>query len=362
MKKLVIISDTIRRDLQQPLRYFSKFIIIHLYRNANYGDMKKQDFFNTRQFAGYADLWRKLKSIDPDIVQAPEPYAGYGRFRISLKNSLLCLTVFAYCLSRKKQYFIPVFENLSPGEKYGHVRGGIISWFAKKYCQRARLFFCMNEGAIKNLERLGIDKSQIVKAMWGVWGVDLDEFKPGGEREARPTLLFVGRLEVKKGIPDLIEAFVTINKEMPNVCLLVAGDGALKSELQSMDNVEVLGVVKHSEIPALFRKSWLTVSPSAKTRDWAEQVGMVNVQSIACGTPVISTNSGSISEYMDKSFSVLVPEHSPEALAREIISLLKNSERRKSMGRNGLDYAAARYDARKNIIKMEQVLSEVFGD
>ena len=134
MKKIAIISDTVRRDLQQPLQFFSKFEIVHLYHKASYGDMKKEDFFATQKFENLADLRKKLKKINPDIVQAPEPYGGYGRFGISLKNSALCYTVFSYCVKNNKKYFIPVFENLSPIEKYGRLMGGLAIWLAKKYC------------------------------------------------------------------------------------------------------------------------------------------------------------------------------------------------------------------------------------
>ncbi len=360
MKKIAIISDTIRRDLQQPLRFFSKFEIIHFYNKASYGDMKKEDFENTQKFENPADLRRKLEKTNPDIVQAPEPYGGYGRFRISLKNSALCYTVFSYCMKDKKKYFIPVFENLDPRDKYGLFAGTIASWFARKYCRRADLFFCMNDGAVKNTKKLGISQNKIVRAMWGVWGADMDEFGPA-TKNPRPTLLFVGRLEKKKGVLDLIEAVDEVQKKIPKTQLIVAGDGSLKENFDKLQNVKMLGVVKNSEIARLFAKSWLTVSPSVKTKDWAEQVGMVNIQSICCKTPVVSTSSGSISEYMHESFSILVPERSPSLLAKSIIKLLLDDKRRETMGVCGLEYAKKHYDAKKNISAIEKELCSVFG-
>lgn len=360
MKKIVIISDTIRRDLQQPLRFFSKFEIIHFYNKASYGDMRKEDFANTQKFENLTDLRKKLQKLNPDIVQAPEPYGGYGKLRISFKNFILCRTVFSYCIKNKKKYFIPVFENLDPKEKYGLIMGTLAIWLAKKYCQKADLFFCMNNEATKNIKKLGIDQNKIVRAMWGVWGVDIDEFKPG-TKSFHPTLLFVGRLEKKKGVADLIEAVCIVQKRLPDTQLIVAGDGALKENFKKIRNIKILGIVKNSEINKLFAKSWLTISPSIKTKDWAEQVGMVNIQSICCKTPVVSTDSGSIGEYMHKSFSVLVPEHSPDLLAKNIIELLTDYKKRELMGVNGLEYAQKHYNAKKNIIAIEKVLCNVFG-
>lgn len=360
MKKIAIISDTIRRDLQQPLRFFSKFEIVHFYHKASYGEMKKEDFVNTQKFENLADLRRKLERANPDIVQAPEPYGGYGRFRISLKNSALCHTVFSYCVKNKKKYFIPVFENLDPKEKYGPVAGVLAIWLAKKYCQKADLFFCMNDGAVKNIKKLEIDQNKIVRAMWGVWGADMEEFKPA-TKDSRPTLLFAGRLEKKKGVLDLIEAVCAVQKKLPETQLIVAGDGTLKENFNKLQNVKILGVVKNSEIAKLFAKSWLTVSPSVRTKDWAEQVGMVNVQSICCKTPVVSTNSGSIGEYMHESFSILVPERSPALLAKSLIKLLADDKMREAMGARGLEYAKKHYDAKKNIFAIEKVLCSIFG-
>lgn len=360
MKKIAIISDTVRRDLQQPLQFFSKFEIVHLYHKASYGDMKKEDFSNTQRFENLSDLRKKLKKINPDIVQAPEPYGGYGRFRISLKNSALCYTVFSYCVKNNKKYFIPVFENLDPIEKYGPFAGGVAIWLAKKYCRRASLFFCMNGSAVSNVRKLGISQNKIVRAMWAVWGVNLREFRPG-PKEVKPTILFAGRLEEKKGVPDLIKAFEIVQQKIPEAHLIVAGDGALRNDFDKLSNVEMLGVVKHGDVPKLFAKAWLTVSPSVRTRDWAEQVGMVNIQSICCQTPVVSTDSGSISEYMRDSFSVLVPEHSPELLAKEMIDFISDAKKRRLMGEQGLKYAKEHYDAEKNIFAIEKVLLRFFG-
>jgi glycosyltransferase involved in cell wall biosynthesis len=153
-----------------------------------------------------------------------------------------------------------------------------------------------------------------------------------------------------------------VQRELPETQLVVAGDGSLKKNFNELRNVKMLGVVKHSEVARLFKKAWITVTPSIKTKDWAEQVGMVNIQSICCQTPVISTNSGSISEYMNDNFSVLVAEHSSEKLAKKIIDLLKDDKRRQRMGKRGLEYARENYDARKNILKVEKVLTGVFDD
>lgn len=357
--KLAIISDTIRRDLHHPFSYFKHFEIIHLYQKANYGDMTEEDLKGTLQFRGPFDLYRKLTKIKPNLIQGIEPYAGYSRrFKISIKLTLLCLIIYLYAKITATPYFFPFFENLKPEDKYGKIIGRIAKLFAQIYCRSALLVFALNKAAVKNLTEVGVPAHKILSEMWGSWGVDVEDFKPAQNREKKPTLLFVGRIEKMKGVDDLYDAFVVVKKKYPDLTLWLVGDGSQRRELAQKKDVVSFGIVKHKKIISFFQKAWITVSPSKTMPDWAEQVGMVNIQSIACATPIISTISGSIADYIKKEFSILVPENNPQKLAAAILELLGDKEKRKRFGKIGREYAKNHYNDRINVNRIEALLVE----
>ena len=172
-----------------------------------------------------------------------------------------------------------------------------------------------------------------------------------------PTILFVGKVEEKKGILDLFASFDRVRKMIPDIKLLVAGpaEKEMLKEFQEHKGVEYLGIIKNRDLPAYFQKSWITVTPSITTANWEEQVGMVNIQSMACGTPVISTYSGAIPEFVpDNLAGILVPEKKIDQLTAAIAKLILDDKLREKMGHSAAVYAAMHYDAAINVRKAEK--------
>jgi glycosyltransferase involved in cell wall biosynthesis len=86
---------------------------------------------------------------------------------------------------------------------------------------------------------------------------------------------------------------------------------------------------------------------------------MVNLQSLACGTPIITTKSGAIPEYINSKVGILVPERDAKALANAMRKLLSNSKYRERMGAAGRQYILENFDARKTIAQTEGMLLEL---
>lgn len=350
---LAVISDDIRRDLHAPLKYFRKISIIHFYREAGYQDMTKADFGkDTIQYKNFIDLYAKLKKLNPDIVQGPEPYAS----RAALAN---CFVVYIYCWLFKKPYVFPMFENRPAIEKFGNIKGKLMRFILKKYTNSSARAIYLNRGAKKELKLVGISDKKMKGMMWGTWGIDEQEFKPGS-KYPDPTILYVGKVAEQKGIPEIIKAFINLKSKIPNLKWLVAGSGPMVENIKKISDVEYLGVVKNKDIPEYFQKSWLTVTPSVTTKIWEEQVGMVNIQSMACNTPVVSTTSGAIPEYVpDKMAGLLVPEHDPSALKKAIYKILTDKELRNKMGCQAREYTLKHYRAEDNIKKVEKLILDL---
>jgi glycosyltransferase involved in cell wall biosynthesis len=107
------------------------------------------------------------------------------------------------------------------------------------------------------------------------------------------SLLYVGRLDKRKGIDFLIKTMPDVVKEIPGIKLFIIGKGKLRKRLEKYvnkkglgENVKFLGFVPDKELPKWYNRCKLTVIPSI-----FEGFGITAIESLACGTSVIATNS-----------------------------------------------------------------------
>lgn len=363
--KLAIVTEGLRRDNQKPLQYFYKINVTHLYESAPYGNETKKDLKDAVKFSGSRDLYDKLVELKPDIIQGPEPYGSKKMFAYSIAS---------YKAAKKLSVplIFPFWENRPPEKRFNTFQRIIVNWFAKKYINYASLVIYINDGALKNIKALGIrDKSKLVKFLWGTWGVDTDEFKPSQttikNKVPEKTIFYVGRLVKEKGIRYLLEAFKRVHKRFPKTKLLIIGSGdqekyvadfRIKNHLEN--NIIVKPPIKNKDLPVYFQNATIFCSPSITISWWAEQVGMTNIQAMACGTPIVSTNSGGIPEYVpNKVAGFLVPERDSARLASAMIRLLDDTRLRERISKQCVRYAREHYDAQKNIHKAQDMILEI---
>ncbi len=125
-------------------------------------------------------------------------------------------------------------------------------------------------------------------------GINLAKFRPVKKRKPlsgpnTKTIVYVGRLEKRKGVDHLLEAFDLLVKEMPNAHLIIAGKGAKRKELEKIvktngtPNVKLLGFVTDEEKVDLFANADLVCAPAM----FGESFGIVLVEAMATGAPVI---------------------------------------------------------------------------
>ncbi|MCJ7737711.1 MAG: glycosyltransferase family 4 protein, partial [Anaerolineae bacterium] len=260
-------------------------------------------------------------------------------------------------------------ENRPLQEKYGGPLAYILRFLLRPILTYARFIIYLNTGAFRNLQWAGVDTRKLQRLMYGTWGVNLSEFTPRQldqecTDQATKTILYVGRLHQQKGVFDLLRAFDKVSEQRADARLVLIGDGPDRESIVSQINnhswrrsVLLLGTVKNRDLPAHFQAAAVFVAPSVATKRWEEQVGMTNIQAMACGVPVVSTHSGAIPEYVpDGEAGILVPERDPEALAAAILRILEDDELRARLGRQGRAYAVKHYDARQNVMKAEQII------
>lgn len=123
-------------------------------------------------------------------------------------------------------------------------------------------------------------------------------------------LLFVGRLVEKKGLRYLLEALPAVLRRIPDVRLTVAGFGpeesALKTQVRSLGldgHVQFLGAIPQSELPGLYRRAALFVAPFIRADSGDEEgLGLVLVEAIGCGCPILAGNVPAVREVLDNGF------------------------------------------------------------
>jgi D-inositol-3-phosphate glycosyltransferase len=181
-------------------------------------------------------------------------------------------------------------------------------------------------------------------------GVDLDLFAPIekevarhklGLRHGERVILFVGRIEPLKGIDILISAAAQLHDNENFRVLIVGGDARAAVEIETLraqaerlgvdHHISFVGAVEHDQLPWYYSAADVCVVPS-----YYESFGLVAVESMACGTPVVASRVGGLtSTIMDGETGYLIPWRCPEPFAERLELLLDNDELRASFGLAG---------------------------
>lgn len=163
-----------------------------------------------------------------------------------------------------------------------------------------------------------------------------------------PFVLFVGRLASNKGLLDLAEAFAGLGKVDGSARLVVIGeDGGQRAPLEARakalgvsGRVHLLGHIEDDTLlAAAYREARLTVLPSEY-----EAFGLVLLESLAAGTPVVASRVGGIPEFVEEGKAgLLVPPKSPAALAEAMQRVWTDRELARRLGEFGRDHVAPKY-------------------
>lgn len=186
-------------------------------------------------------------------------------------------------------------------------------------------------------------------------GVDISRFSPEGKNleefgDGKVNILFVGRLDPRKGVLHLLQAYQQLTKKFANLRLIIVGDGPQKEKALSfvnenkLKNVEFLGKVSAEKVPVCYRTADIYCSPAL----FGESFGIVLIEAMATGVPVVAyANEGYRLVLKDKPFSdFLVEPGDVEGLAQALEVLIKDAGLRKKLGKAGLQ-EARKYDWEK---------------
>ena len=200
---------------------------------------------------------------------------------------------------------------------------------------QAQFAFPVSKSVEEVLRTKGFKGRTDVLPLW----VDTKLFVPRArdQRAAGELVVgFAGRLETEKGVETLLAAMV----ELPNVRAIVAGEGsqsgALRrraSELLLGGRIEWRGYVPHETMPTFYDDIDLLVVPSRSLGAWREQFGRVVIEALACGIPVVASDSGELPRLVESiEGAVCFPEGDAVALAHAIHRFAEHPDERATLG------------------------------
>lgn len=185
-------------------------------------------------------------------------------------------------------------------------------------------------------------------------GVDVERFgspeiKPVERfNDGRPNILYVGRLDKRKGFEHLLAAFPYIQAQCPDARLLVVGGFDQQDKepfvrytrAHHIKNVHFIGYVSRAELPRYYRTATIFCAPSTGF----ESFGIVLLEALAAGIPIVASDIMGYRQVLtDNQDGLLVPPGEREGIVEACVKLLKDETTRKRLSRAG-HVTAAHYD------------------
>lgn len=177
-----------------------------------------------------------------------------------------------------------------------------------------------------------------------------------------PVVSFVGKFTDFKGIDVLLRAAALYEKQLPGVQTLLVGHGQLWEEMHSLKDelglagVHFLGHQPQPTVARVYNIADVSIVPSR-----IEPFGLVAVEALACGTPVVATNAGGLPDFINDQVGALVPVGDHVALAQAIIDEIKAGSKQ-TKGRFAAQYALDDYSWPSQVEKMADLYSQALAD
>lgn len=273
---------------------------------------------------------QELAEADADVLHLHQPLSGYGVLRSPLGRRIPSVYTF---------HSAAPLEYRSRRGMSGHHRRGwtgslgtALLWLLEGAClkraTRIHVLSNFSAGLLRKLYRIPSDRIVRIPG-----GVDTERFQPAADRAAvrnalglpaeRPLLFTLRNLEARMGLDTLIRAMAILRQQTPEALLLIGGTGSLRDALESLivslglsDHVRFLGFVPDDQLPLYYQAADFFILPTREL----EGFGLVTVEALACGTPVLGTPIGGTPEILLPLRSdLLFPASDPNAIAKTIL-------------------------------------------
>ena len=211
-------------------------------------------------------------------------------------------------------------------------------FYARRYCRKLSARIAVSKPALDFASRFLPGEYDVIPN-----GVDVDLFStphPPIERfaDGKVNILFVSRLERRKGLLHLVRAYSRLKWEHPDIRLIVVGAGNPGEEVlgvigeRNLHDVEFVGGVSPQDLPRYYQTADIFCAPNTGR----ESFGLILVEAMAAGKPIVATRIDGFERVVsDGVEGLLVPPRDDEALAEALERLIADPAARGEMGRRG---------------------------
>lgn len=319
-----------------PATWFNSFRTIRF--NPPTEELNYELFSSKVVFSGrthrliYRSLRRHIKEFRPDVFYIHSEPENFAAFEAASLTSPSTKLVF---------YTARNIDHVQAG--YPYKLSGLHKWIERFVLPRASRGIACNSTARTLFAAHGFPHISVIPL-----AVDTDLFQPqAAEKDRRAFVIgYVGRLERAKGVDLLLQAL----KQLPDQCIArIVGDGSelqglkrLASSLGISGRVEFISSVDRILLPAELARFDILVLPSRSTPLWKEQFGRVLIESMACGVPVLGSDSGEIPHVIGDA-GLVFKEDSLDGLVLGCERLLRNDPLRNDLSRRGRERVERMY-------------------
>jgi rhamnosyl/mannosyltransferase len=295
------------------------------------------------------ELFRRLRGQEPDVTHLQFPYPLGDLAQLWLGRSRATVVTYQSDIVRQR------------------ISGFIYRPFVRRLLGRADRIITTSPQYAKGSRLLGPMSAKCAVVPLGIEPADWRsvDLRCRAELERRfpgPRVLFVGRLRYYKGLDYLIRAMERVEAH-----LLVVGGGALRPALErqarespAAGRIHFLGDVPQSELSAHYTAADVLALPSSHR---SEAFGLVLLEAMACGTPVISTELSTGTSYANRHGETgwVVPPRDAAALAEALAACLADPERRRALGARARERVLREFGAELMVERVLEVYEQALG-
>ncbi len=289
-----------------------------------------------------------------DVLHVHQPFAGYGA--LSCRTGARLPSLYSFYSPAPLEYRSR--QGMTARHRAGLMgaTGTAMLWAVERAClKRAGRVHVLSDFSAEQLWKLyAVPRERIVMIRGAV---ATDRFRPASDRgvirrelglsAGRPLLLTVRNLEARMGLDNLLGAMALLKARCPSALLLIGGAGSLRAALEAQsqalgleDHVKFLGFVPDAELPHYYQAADVFVLPTREL----EGFGLVTVEALACGTPVLGTPVGATPEILGSLCPKLVFRGTTsEVIAEDLERFLATKER------DSAGYARLRDTCRRHV-------------
>ncbi len=262
-----------------------------------------------------------LKKEKFDIVHVHEPFSPMLSLSVVANSNSTMVGTFHACHPRSRSYWV----------------GKLIM---RKMLPRLHGKIAVSKPAMDYVSHYLPAEYQIIPN-----GIEIDRFSPEGKKreeflDGKINILFVGRLEKRKGVDQLIQSCAELKNQFSNFRLIVAGPGTrlrpgYEAQVESLglkDHVVFTDWVSSEDLPSYYRTADIFCSPALT----GESFGIILLEAMASGKPIVASNlPGYASVVTHGQEGLLVPVKDAKALASALLTLIEDKSLREQFGIRG---------------------------